>query len=163
MTQLSRKNGILIAILLLSLVLIFMWGFEVYISILSQKANSNSSKEQHSMLAFEKIDKALSERPQKGVFEFVNRSGSPFNKFDVKGKDDRVGQLNTAPPPLKLVLKGTLMRDKALAIIEDESGKSYISNEGDVIDQWTIVKIQQDSVVIFNKLSSQKSVLKVNE
>lgn len=110
---------------------------------------------------FEKIEKALKTTIKIQAFDFKDNFDPPFQKLIP------VNQRETPTIPLqpveqkKLFLKGTLLKDNALAIIEDEAGKTYICKEGDKIHNRTIALIKDNKVTI--KDVSGTEVLNVKE
>ena len=60
-----------------------------------------------------------------------------------------------------LFLKGTLIKEGALAIIEDEDGKTFICRQGEKVHNRLIVKVGEDEVTI--KDDNGTIVLKVQD
>ena len=107
------------------------------------------------------INKALKTKIHQQHFTFDGTFASPFNTFTPMPKDNTSPRVQKQEPSKKLFLKGTLLKEDALAIIIDEDGKTYICKQGDRIDNQVIAAISEDMVTLKN--GSATIVLKVKE
>ena len=160
MNQLNqiKNNTILLGSFAAVFLIISVFNLNYIVTaLLSKKSTINKVEKGFKLKAFEQVDKALEKKVQPIFFTFEGVFDPPFRKF----QDDKVKSRSMTPavkPVLKrLFLKGTLNKENALAIIEDEDGKTYICKEGDKVHNRLIFKISEDQVII--KDNGSKTVL----
>jgi hypothetical protein len=61
---------------------------------------------------------------------------------------------------VKLTLKGVLLKKQPLAILEDESGKTYICGVDETVKEQRVVKIESTSVTLRNSLGAYTLTVK---
>ena len=160
MTQLNqvKNNTILLGSLTAVFLIISVFNLNYIVTALhSKKSIINKVEKGFKLKAFEQVDKALEKKIKPTFFKFEGVFDPPFRKLP----GDKVKSRSMTPavkPVLKrLFLKGTLDKKNALAIIEDEDGKTYICKEGDKVHNRLIFRISEDQVII--KDNGSKTVL----
>ncbi len=140
--------------LLLLLSAVCLLGVAYLLSDLPQLLLHNNLKKQtkktiiNSSIA--KIDNVLSTKPHFNFFSYTSGFENPFRK---RG-NQKVAHVNSSTTTLnkpirpKLLLKGILLKNNGLAIIEDERGQTYIRGTGESILDQQIVDIKADKVVL---------------
>ncbi len=111
--------------------------------------------------AFEKVNKALVATRVVDTFSFDGSFKPPFKALSAKGIARRSVGRATEPIVKQLFLKGTLNKVNALAILEDDEGKTYICKEGDRVHNRLVVKVSEDRVTL--KDAKGTTVLEVKE
>ena len=84
--------------------------------------------------------------------EYAGNVESPFKSF--LAVSDAPVKKKPRPTParqIKLVLRGVLLRSQPLALLEDETGKTYICGVNEKMPGAVILKIEQDRVTLRNK------------
>ncbi len=152
------KNLISISSLLI-LALAIVNGVKVVSAFLTVPLEIKKYEKDIKLEAFEKVDKVLATKIETTDFTFKGSFDSPFSQLFNNGVTRRTTGRKTKPVVKRLFLKGTLIKDNALAIIEDEDGKTYICKQGDKVHNRLIENISNDEVTI--KDVSGKTVLKV--
>ncbi len=152
-------QGITVICLILALKMIFEILFNLPEQISKAATNELSIKKAYTTSNI--IDSALSEKNVPEPFIFKQDVGSPFSQLNSKPVTRR--STNKTPkviiPRKKVFLKGILDKKNALALLEDEQGKTFICKIGDQVYNWTITDIRDQHVVI--KDGSFEEVLKV--
>jgi type II secretory pathway component PulC len=102
------------------------------------------------------ITDALQLQPLVEQFTYTNTFESPYRKKNALGNHNSIKTVkNAGPIRPKLFLKGVLMKNDALAIIEDERGGTYIRGIGDtIVEQQTIVSIKENHVILRDRQGS---------
>lgn len=126
---------------------------------LSEK--STSREQELKLKGFELVNRALKTKSRKYTFVFEGSFNSPFRK--ISGVKRRKSGRGTKPKPTykTLFLKGTLIKKNALAIIEDEDGKTFICKKGDRVHNRLIASIGEDMVTIRD--NGRTTILKVKD
>lgn len=96
------------------------------------------------------IDKILSFTPGYQFFTYTSEFDSPFRKHASEEPAEKMSHSRAKDTPVrpKLILKGILLKNKGLAIIEDEKGQTYIKGTGESILDQQIISINVNKVVI---------------
>ncbi|NLD98718.1 MAG: hypothetical protein GX640_02495 [Fibrobacter sp.] len=101
------------------------------------------------------IERALKIESKSDFFTYSATFESPYRK---KGETVQVDKnIKQLPGPIRprLILKGVLLNANALAILEDEQGKTYIRGAGDtILDQQTIIAIKANRVIMRDRQGS---------
>ena len=97
---------------------------------------------------FELVNKALEIKTKSKDFIYEGSFTSPFRKLSAVPRRKTGGAPKKQTVFKKLFLKGTLKKENALAIIEDEDGKTYICKQGDSVHDRIIKSIDNDKVTI---------------
>lgn len=161
MNKQSNTQSILFVLTLVGLGLCLV-NISHLITAVQKKPQASKHIEKNIKLkALEKVDKALEKKIHSPFFVFEANFDPPFRK--LTGSSIRPRNVNRKNPVVKkqLFLKGTLIKDNALAVIEDEDGKTYIRKEGDVIHNQVIVSIMPDQVKI--RVGKKIEVLTIKE
>lgn len=148
-------------------VLLLFFSFRIIISILFESNNTDVSNTlelssiKKTYTSSNLIDSALSEKIVPVPFEFKQDVSSPFSLLNAKPVNKRSTSKKVKSPIIrkKVFLKGILDKKNALALLEDEQGKTFICKIGDHVYNWTVVEIEDQQVVI--KDGTYKEVLKV--
>jgi hypothetical protein len=111
--------------------------------------------------AFKDVNKALASKTQVHNFIFKGSFASPFRPLSGRGVTHRKTGKTVKPVYKKLTLKGTLIKEGALAIIEDEDGKTYICRQGEKVHNREIMSVGDDKVTI--KDANGTTILRVKE
>jgi len=117
-------------------------------ALLSKESITNKIEKGFQLKAFEQVDKALENKVKPIFYTFEGVFDPPFRKLPGDKVKPRSMTPVKQPVLKKLFLKGTLNKANALAIIEDEDGKTYICKEGDKVHNRLIFKISEDQVII---------------
>ncbi len=95
---------------------------------------------------FKKIDAVLSKKVIQNRFVYAGVSENPFRRYgDDPAKKRNTASLHDRP---KLSLKGILLKNSPLAIIEDANGETFIRGIGEAIVEQKIVKINDNKVTL---------------
>lgn len=107
------------------------------------------------------IDSALSEKIVPKMFTYKDDIKSPFALLNGRHVTKRKTTSKVKAPldRKKVFLKGILDKKNALALLEDDKGKTFICKIGDQVYNWTVSEISEQHVVI--KDGSYEEVLKV--
>jgi len=97
------------------------------------------------------ITAALGEGPDIEFFAFADTVASPFRSRRHVVRTARRTGGTPAPPPVELKLKGILVKDSPLAIVEEPSGKTHICKKGDRVLEQLVVDITEDEVVLAHR------------
>ncbi len=110
---------------------------------------------------FELVNRALKTKTRPYTFTFEGSFDSPFRKTSgvKRRKAGRVAKPRAVVK--KLFLKGTLIKENALAIIEDEDGKTFICKQGDRVHNRLIASIGEDMVTVRD--NGKSTILKVKD
>ena len=100
--------------------------------------------------AVRRIDRALETKTTQKEHTFEGTAADPFRPLGARAPvaSKPRGQ---APESAPLTLRGILVKDQALAILEDQSGRTSICRRGDTVLEFTVVAIEPDKVVLSNK------------
>ncbi len=113
--------------------------------------NSGDQGQDVQLKAFELVDQALETKTQAYTFTFKGSFDPPFRPILGVKRRKTGGVAKPKQVYKKLLLKGTLIKDNALAIIEDEDGKTFICKQGDLVHNRVIGTISEDKVIIRDK------------
>jgi hypothetical protein len=93
------------------------------------------------------IDIALKSSADVQFYQFSGNFESPFRLQGTSRQRDPDAQRKAEKPPrATLVFKGILMKDKPVAIIEDETGKTFICRVGDIVGEQKVISIASDNI-----------------
>ena len=159
----QRKN-VRYLVLALLIVLLFISFINIIDTIASffEPPDKGAYKDKDIILKeFELVNKALEIKSRSKDFVYKGSFDSPFRKLSAvpRRKVGKVPRKRTAFK--KLYLKGTLIKENALAILEDEDGKTYICKQGDSVHDRVIKSIENDRVTISD--DGGTTVLEVKE
>jgi hypothetical protein len=113
--------------------------------------NGSFENRRQSLLAKEMqtIDNALKNTSQARPFNFNGEFESPLRLQGAAGADEKPEHPKvSAPLRPRLIFKGILMKESPLAIVEDETGKTYICKVGEEVMGQKIVKIQATNLTL---------------
>ncbi len=161
--MINKKNYIHIFIYLILTVLFIISIINcVYITkSIAKTSNYYRMHEQGIKLKeFEKADKALSIKARKKDFIFKETFSSPFRQLYGMPIRKSPGVSHKTHLREPLFLKGTLIKENALAIIEDQSGKTFICKKGDMVHERKVVSIGEDRVIIKDSGGMETLVVK---
>ena len=102
---------------------------------------------------------ALREQELPTYFTYTSDFESPFRKRGQSVKRPRTHSASPVPERQKLFLKGILLKEKPLAIIEDERGETYIRSIGENVLEQEILKIQENKVVLRDRRGTYEIVV----
>lgn len=162
--MLNKKNIALLAQILTIIFMVFAIKvtFEIFTDS-SQKLSKAASQKLSIKTAYTTsnvIDSALSEKNVPEPFVFKKDITSPFSQLDSKPvKIRNTTKVKNVVLRKKVFLKGILDKKNALALLEDEAGKTFICKIGDQVYNWTIAEIRDQHVVIRD--GSYEEILKV--
>lgn len=150
-----------VALMVVLFLLSFMNVVDIIASFFEPPDRGAYQEKDITLKEFELVNKALEIKAQGKDFIYEGTFDSPFRKLSfVPGR--RAGSTPKKQKPVKnLFLKGTLIKENALAILEDEDGKTYICKQGDYVHNRLVAKITEDEVTITDAGGS--TVLKVKE
>ena len=152
-------------LLLIAAVVFFTFTVVNCIAIIAAFATNPDEigKQQKSLKikAFKDVNKALTSKTQAQNFIFKGSFASPFRPLSGRGVARRKTGTIVKPVYKKLILKGTLIKEGALAIIEDEDGKTYICRQGEKVHNRLIVNVGEDEGTL--KDANGTTILRVKE
>lgn len=95
----------------------------------------------------ELIERALSYKTPDSCFTYTGDFQNPFRSFNQK-QTKSTARTSLPPPPQRaqLYLKGILIKEKPLAILEDLSGETYIRSIGESVLDQKIISISGNLV-----------------
>ena len=161
--MLQKKNikYLVLALLILLLFISFINMTDTIASFFEPSDQGAYKDKDITLKEFELVNKALEIKARSKDFIYEGTFDSPFRKLSAvpRRRTGRVPRKQTAFK--KLYLKGTLIKENALAILEDEDGKTYICKQGDSVHDRLIKSIDNDKVTITDAGGS--TVLKVKE
>jgi len=150
----------LMGITLILLIVCCVNSVQIITALTSTNDKNAEQGQEIKLKGFELVDKALQTKTKAYTFTFKGSFDSPFRK--ISGVTRRKGGGGKQKPVYKkLFLKGTLIKDNALAIIEDEDGKTFICKAGDRVHNRLVARIKPDMVTIRD--NGGTTVLKVKE
>lgn len=160
-----KQKSVISYSLIISAVLFLILGIVNITQVITRLSSSGGPatdpEQQVNLKEFEMVDKALHTTTRTPPFTFTGGFDTPFHIIEGSTRKGSRGAAKPVPIYNKLTLKGTLIKDKPLAVIEDEDGKTFISKQGDRIHNLTIVSISDDRVTL--RSSSGTVTLKVKE
>lgn len=107
------------------------------------------------------IDSTLNLKLNPTSFEYKGDFVNPFKLWSEQ-KSIKQGTLQIAEPQReKLLLKGILIKEKPLAILEDSRGNTHIVAKGEKIYEQEVISITEKNVILKDKKG--KYELKVEE
>ncbi|MCX7726034.1 MAG: hypothetical protein N2053_04210 [Chitinispirillaceae bacterium] len=107
------------------------------------------------------IDNTLSLKIKPSFFEYKGDFENPFRLWEERKAIKEKFPQHTEPQREKLLLKGILIKEKPLAILEDSKGNTHIIGTGEKIYEQEIISITEKSVLLRDKKG--KYELKVEE
>lgn len=143
----NRKNSSLYVIASFAMILCSVYVLMDIGSASSNKTTADSFKSSLLVNAdLKKIDAVLNKKIAQNRFVFAGVSESPFRR----NGDDPSKKRNSVPlhDRPKLSLKGILLKNSPLAIIEDVNGETFIKGIGETILEQKIVKISDNKVTL---------------
>jgi hypothetical protein len=145
-----NKTSISYLILAVSFMLLYS-GFSMISEIPSQltKNNRHNPKESSTLLSdnFELIDRALEYKTNDSSFTYTGDFENPFRNLIQKQKK-RGAKSAPLPQREQMFLKGILIKDKPLAILEDQRGQTYIRGIGEIVQNQKIITISENRVTL---------------
>ncbi len=105
------------------------------------------------------INRALLAVPAKDTFVYRGGFENPFRQWNnaLLSSDSKSPK---KPPRNMLILKGILMKDRPLAILENQTGETFIRGEGEKALDQTVVSISKNHVIIRDHLGSYELSVK---
>lgn len=114
---------------------------------LSKNPESDNNSIKITTSELDLINNALENKSHNDFFTYVGQFESPFRK-----RTDLVQNHAAVNSPLlkreKLYLKGILIKNKPLAILENEQGETFIRGIGDTVLDQEILKIKETSITL---------------
>lgn len=150
-----------VALMVVLLFLSFMNVVDIVGSFFEPPDREASQDKDIIIKEFELINRALEMKAQSADFVYKGNFVSPFRKLTFVPRRKAGSAPKKQKEVKKLFLKGTLIKENALAILEDEEGKTYICKEGDYVHNRLIANIADNQVTLSD--GSGSTVLKVKE
>jgi hypothetical protein len=102
------------------------------------------------------IDSALNTSPDFTPFKYSGGFENPFKSWRKPGKVRSAGGHKNAsvPPRNKFALKGILIKDKPLAILENGMGETFIRGVHEKALNQTVIAISENRVVLRDHLGT---------
>lgn len=117
---------------------------ELFTGTGSNTVNSNSLIDDKSLRL---INTALQIEDTIGSFTYAGHFESPFRKGGVKISRNKSSH-STLPERPRLFLKGILLKERSLAIVEDERGETYIRGVGESALGQEVISIKENRIVL---------------
>ena len=151
----SQQTGqLLLLVAIMTLIAVFFIGSEIPddLALVKRKLHSPLPVQSQSRLSL--IDSALSSIPAASSFKYSGGFENPFRGWQKSAKPGGKHTKSTRPPRARFALKGILIKNKPLAILESEMGETFIRGiNGKALEQ-TIVSITENSVIIRDHLGT---------
>lgn len=123
------------------------------ITLVKRKLQSPLPVQSQSRLSL--IDSALASIPAATSFKYSGGFENPFRSWQNTTTRPRGKKTKSAVPPRsKFTLKGILIKDKPLAILESEMGETFIRGINEKALEQTIISINENTVVIRDHLGT---------
>ncbi len=152
---------LLVSLVLLSAATVLMLDIpDLLVRKTSKKQTSKSIIDK----SIKNINQVLSQTSHYNFFTYTSGFENPFRKHGAvksqpaAGKHSQV-EIHVRP---KLLLKGVLLKNKSLAIIEDEKGQTYIRGIGETVLDQHIVSINADKVVLRDRKGTYELAVEEN-
>ncbi len=159
------KNTSIRYLIVLITTAFMVWSVVNIVSIVSTftkpPVNRKDLEQGVKLKAFELVDQALKTKTRAFTFTFKGAFKPPFRLVSGVKRKRAGGKAKPRQVHKKLFLKGTLIKDNALAIIVDEDGKTFICKQGDRVHNRLVGEIEEDRVTIRDKRGN--TVLKVRD
>lgn len=110
------------------------------------------------------INKVLSLSPHYDFFTYTSEFESPFRKHGATHTQPQTNKSSQEITPSRpdLLLKGVLLKEKSLAIIEDKGGQTYIRGIGETVLDQQIVSINADKIVLRDRKGTYELAVEEN-
>lgn len=110
------------------------------------------------------INSVLSLTPHYDFFTYTSDFESPFRKYKSARTQTQTNKppQDVTPSRPELLLKGVLLKEKSLAIIEDKGGKTYIKGIGEAVLDQQIISINADKVVLRDRKGTYELAVEEN-
>lgn len=110
------------------------------------------------------INDVLSLSMNHDFFTYTSGFESPFRKQGAARTHARTKEVSQKITPSRpeLLLKGVLLKEKSLAIIEDGRGQTYIRGTGETVLDQQIVSINADKVVLRDRKGTYELAVEEN-
>lgn len=110
------------------------------------------------------INDVLSLSPHYDFFTYTSGFESPFRKHGAARTQAQTSKSSQEVTPSRpeLLLKGVLLKEKSLAIIEDGGGQTYIRGTGETVLDQQIVSINADKVVLRDRKGTYELAVEEN-
>jgi hypothetical protein len=122
------------------------------IALIAPHSTSNNVKKSNDDIfskAFALADSALKCKPKTGSFEYSGVFENPFRLLaETFAAPAKKKNSASSLGRIKLVLKGVLLKEKPLAILEDEKGKTFICGIGEKISEDAVESIEANRVTL---------------
>ncbi len=97
---------------------------------------------------FTRADHALKCKPMTDAFRFSGNFDDPF-RLPSEAFAAPVKKKNPSPAArINLTLKGVLLKERPLAILEDGAGKTFICGIGETIQEHTVASIEPNRITL---------------
>jgi hypothetical protein len=111
-------------------------------------ANARRFADDMLLSLFNEGDKALKCKPKTEAFTYNGNFENPFRILSETFAEP-VKKRSTSPMArVSLILKGVLLQERPLAILDDGTGKTYICGIGETIQEHTVVSIEPSRVTL---------------
>lgn len=101
-----------------------------------------------SLSLFNQGDKALKCRPKTDAFKYNGNFENPFRILSEAFPQPLKMKSASPVARVNLILKGVLLQERPLAILDDGSGKTFICGIGEHIQEYTVVSIEPSRVTL---------------
>ncbi|MBN1577903.1 MAG: hypothetical protein JW913_15190 [Chitinispirillaceae bacterium] len=106
------------------------------------------------------INSAVRAVPRKHTFEYTGGFENPFKLWKSAQMYNRNAQRRTAKQPrTRLLLKGILLKDRPLAILENAAGETFIRGVGEKVLEQSIVSISDDRVTLRDHVGTYELIV----
>lgn len=150
--MINQRNAIMLSVCSVALVVVALLIIVDSISRLpSLIADSSAFNDPAASKRLSLINKAVYVPLADKQFEYIAEFDTPFKRWKDRASVNRSSRATTASR-LVLSLKGTLLKKRSLAIIENGNGETQIRAEGEKAFDQTIIKISKNSVTLLDHL-----------
>jgi hypothetical protein len=114
----------------------------------------NKTPAQFTPSELDRIDIILQKKNRSDTFSYTGQFESPFRSGFAENVTSKSFKKSLLPKRTKLSLKGILIKNTPLAILEDEKGETYIRGTGEKALDQEIIRISESKVMLRDGLGT---------
>jgi hypothetical protein len=148
--MINQKNNLVLILFSIALLIGTVYLLSDLPDLINQKTAIAPRKQSIVSSTLANMDKVLTNKEKHENFTYTGTFENPFRKFNMNS----IQQTASTPSHKKIterqifLLKGVLIKEKSLAIIEDSRGETYIRGIGEKAVDQEIVSIKENKVVL---------------
>jgi hypothetical protein len=156
-----RERQILMLLSLLFLIPAYFIGKNLprEFALLSKPSTSRDDSTTAKRLAL--LNTAVRAVPKPRTFSYTGGFENPFKPWNrMQGDKGKKGSTKSKIPRTTLYLKGILIKDRPLAILENDAGETFIRGVGEKVLEQSIVAIEKNRVTLRDHLGTYDLAVK---